>query len=59
MNANTQTEETGQNCSYCLATITPENVLLPRIDYRETKNLHQIQQIQHLEIELVEKNAKL
>ena len=59
MNANTQTEGMGQNCSYCLATITPENVLLPLIDYRETKILNQTQLIQHLELELVEKNAKL
>ena len=59
MNASTQTENTDQNCSYCKGKITPENIHLPRIDYRETEILNQRQQIHYLELDLAEKNAKL
>jgi hypothetical protein len=48
-----------QNCSYCLAIITAENELLPRIDYRETEILNLKQQVQNMGLELAEKNAKL
>ena len=48
-----------QNCSYCLAIRTPENELLPRIDYRETEILNLKQQVQNKDLELAEKNAKL
>ena len=48
-----------QNCSYCLAIITAENELLPRIDYRETEILNLKQQVQNKDLELAEKNEKL
>ena len=48
-----------QNCSYCLAIITAENELLPRIDYRETEILNLKQQVHNMGLELAEKNAKL
>ena len=48
-----------QNCSYCLAKRTPENELLPRIDYRGTEILNLKQQVQNKDLELAEKNEKL
>ena len=48
-----------QNCSYCLAIITAETELLPRIDYRETEILNLKQQVHNMGLELAEKNAKL
>ena len=49
----------GRNCSYCLAIRTPENELLPQIDYRETEILNLKQQIQNMKFELDEKDSQL
>ena len=54
------------NCRYCRAILTPENELLPRIDYRETEILNLKQQIQNfkgiiksLQLDLDDKDSKL
>ena len=41
--------ESNARCSYCQAELTPENELLPRIDYRETEILNLKQQLQNLQ----------